>query len=95
MLTTSVPETICWHCGIALDAVTPQNSDDIEPHSGAVSLCMYCGAIAIFGDDLRLEPPTTQMLDNLKNNREFIADYMRFMWARQKVMLTVSLMQGG
>jgi hypothetical protein len=88
-----LPETICWHCDRALDGASGIDGDDMIPTQGAVSLCIYCGAVALFGPDLRLIPPTDQQLDDLGRDDEFKTQYVRFMWARQYVMLRDSLMR--
>jgi hypothetical protein len=89
---TRTPLTICWHCDRALDAATPID-DDAVPEPGAVSLCMYCGAVSYFEHDLRLRPPTHAELDELEQNDEFRRQYVRFAWARQRVMLQANLLR--
>ena len=56
---------------------------------------MYCGAVGVFSYDLRLEKPTKELLDELGDNNEFIKTYMKFIWARQYVMLKDNLMRRG
>lgn len=50
-------ESPCLKCGKLLDAAN--NRDGATPTPGALSLCVYCGNIAAFGDDLKLRaiPP--------------------------------------
>ena len=91
--TPKVPVTLCWHCDRPLDAATPPGLEDVMPTPGAVSLCLYCGAVAIFGFDLRLEPPTRELLDELQEDKEFMKTYMNFAWARQYVMIRENLMR--
>jgi hypothetical protein len=90
--TTRMPVTICWHCDRALDAATAVETTG-PPEPGAVSLCLYCGAVAFFGPDLVLRAPTTDELDELGKNGEFKMAWVTFMWARQYVMLRESLMR--
>lgn len=85
--TTRTPLTVCWHCDRPLDAATPIDAGDPVPDEGAVSLCLYCGAVGIFGDDMRLQPPTEAQLDELGDNADFRNRYVVFSWARQYVML--------
>lgn len=88
-----VPITICWHCDRPLDGAAPSD-DGPKPEPGAISLCMYCGAVAVFGDDLRLEPPSKDLLDKLTEDKEFRQTYVTFSWARQYLMIEHNLMRG-
>jgi hypothetical protein len=62
------------------------------PSKGDVTLCLYCGAIAIVDDNLALTPPTEEMLKELKESDEFRRQYVAFAWARQHVMLNSHLL---
>lgn len=86
------PVTICWHCDRPLDAAANMPGQDAEPHPGAVSLCMYCGAVAIFGPDLILYPPSREELEEMEKDGEFIESYMQFAWARQYLMIRQKLL---
>lgn len=50
-----VPETLCLECGKPLDAATDVYGDD-RPSPGDISLCVYCGNLSAYGDDLKLRP---------------------------------------
>jgi hypothetical protein len=91
--TTRTPVTICWHCDRPLDAATPVDGEIGAPESGAVSLCMYCGTVAMFGPDLVLRAPTEAEIDALAEDAEFMRTWARFMWARQYVLLRSNLMR--
>lgn len=93
MTDNRLPVTICWHCDRPLDAAESLDSELWRPEPGAVSLCMYCGAVAIFGPDMRLERPTGAQLDELARNAEFRHTWARFMWARQQLMLDHNLLR--
>lgn len=87
------PVTICWHCDRPLDAASGFGpTEGMEAHPGAVSLCLYCGAVAIFGPDLILLPPTKEQLDEMGEDHDFVTTYMQFAWARQYVMIQSKLM---
>lgn len=92
--TSRTPITLCWHCDRALDAATPVDDDDPVPTPGAISLCLYCGAVGIFGDELVLRPPTEAELDEMGQSTEFRMQYHKFIWVRQYAMLKESLMRG-
>lgn len=56
-LTTYVPESVCLGCGKPNDAAT-STTGKAKPKAGSVSVCFYCGHIAIFGDGMRLRELT-------------------------------------
>jgi hypothetical protein len=91
--TTRLPVTMCWHCDRPLDAASDIEDPPQQPHEGAISLCMYCGAVARFGEDLRLEPPDEALLEELQDNPEFRRNFTQFCWARQFVMIKSNLMR--
>lgn len=86
--------SICWHCDRMVDALTPTgDKPDITPDPGSVTLCLYCGAVAIVGEEMTLERPTKEDLDEIIKNDEFRMTYANFSWARQYVMIKGSLMR--
>jgi hypothetical protein len=90
---TRTPVTICWHCDRPLDAASGfGETEGQEPHPGSISLCLYCGAVAVFEDDLRMRPPWRMELDELEKDKDFMRTYMQFAWARQYVMIKSNLM---
>jgi hypothetical protein len=91
--TPRTPMTVCWHCDRPLDAATGIREKEAVPEEGAISLCMYCGAVAEFGPDLLLYPPTKELLDELEDNKDFMNMYIQFSWARQYVMIKTNLMR--
>jgi hypothetical protein len=66
---------------------------DREPCEGAISLCLYCGAVGVFGPDLMLRPPTEAELDEYSEMPEFRKEYTQFIWARQYLMIRENLMR--
>jgi hypothetical protein len=90
--TPRTPVTACWHCDRPLDAASAVEGF-AEPEEGAVSLCLYCGAIAMFGPDLILYPVTKEELDELAEDAAFRQTYVNFSWARQYVMIKDNLMR--
>lgn len=75
-----------------LDAATELEGEG-SPTPGAISMCMYCGAIAVFADDLKLRKATRLELDELRFDDDFGRQFYGFQWARQVVMLDSSLMR--
>jgi hypothetical protein len=63
------------------------------PEVGAISLCLYCGAVARFGFGLILYPLTKEDLEALSDDKDFMRTYMQFAWARQYVMINTNLMR--
>jgi hypothetical protein len=93
MTNYSAPLTICWHCDRPLDAATPPGTDQGPPGPGAISLCFYCGAVALFGEDLMLRPPTEEELDEYWKDGEFVKTYVQFAWVRQYIMIKQNLLR--
>lgn len=93
--TTRTPAALCWHCDRMLDGATGFGPTENErPGPGAVALCLYCGAVALFDADLELRPPTEGELERLGANKEELrVAFARFSWARQHVMIKESLMR--
>lgn len=89
---TRTPFTICWHCDQPLDAASELQPEGHRPTPGAISLCLYCGAVAVFGPELLLYPPTKEELEELAEDREFMQSYMSFAWARQYLMIQHKLL---
>jgi hypothetical protein len=56
-------------------------------------LCLYCGAVAFFGPELALRPPTKADLEDLEKDAEFRRTYLQFSWARQYAMLNQNLLR--
>lgn len=93
MTTSRTPITICWHCDRPLDAATELMDEGKTPTPGAVSLCLYCGAIGYFADDLALRAPTDDELTALREDADFRQQWAMFMWARNHVMLRENLLR--
>lgn len=55
-LETPMPESRYCECGKQLDAC----SGDNRPSPGDATLCIDCGSLNFFGDDLRLRKPTDE-----------------------------------
>ena len=90
-VTTRTPAELCWHCSRLLDAADPIH-DDTRTEPGMISICMYCGAIGVFGPDLILLKPTKELLDDLAEDHEFMNTFATFQWARQYLALKASLL---
>jgi hypothetical protein len=68
---TRVPENICVACGAPNDgAMAPQHN--AKPNAGDVSMCMYCGHLAIFRADLSVREATAAELAAIGNDQIII-----------------------
>lgn len=57
--TTFTPVVKCLRCGHKIDAATDVGHGAV-PTEGDVSVCLHCGALAIFSKDLTLREPTPE-----------------------------------
>lgn len=77
-----VPVSYCPECQTKLDHATSITKDMVD--SNDISLCIECGSVSIFDDDLRLRKPTKDE----KNDPEFpwakIAHAQALIWAENK-----------
>jgi hypothetical protein len=64
---TRIPEQRCWRCNYRIDA-TASAIGDPKPRAGGVSMCLACGAVAIFTKDQRLRKPTPSEEARLNNH---------------------------
>jgi hypothetical protein len=87
------PITVCWHCDRPLDAARNIPGQEATPEPGAISLCFYCGAVAVFEEGLALRAPTEEELDEMRQDNEFMSTYVSFAWHRQYVMIRENLMR--
>lgn len=72
MITKDLPDTKCFKCGWEMNAASSVGQDAV-PSSGDVSLCIECGAINIFADDMTLRAPTdTEALEVEENPQQMI-----------------------
>jgi len=51
MNTTRIPKQRCWNCGYEMDA-TSEAYGDRPPRPGDITLCISCGAAAVFDKEL-------------------------------------------
>lgn len=80
-MTTRLPETTCLGCGKSADAVSAPMDDDATPSPGDVTICIYCGYLMAFADDLSYRGLTEEEMDELD-----LFEISRIQRARKKVM---------
>lgn len=66
MKTTDVPAHLCPTCGDRNNAAS--NMEGYTPHAGAVSICINCGEITVFNEDLTQRIPTEEEMVDIKEN---------------------------
>lgn len=70
-MTTVLPYQSCLVCGHRMDRhaqLAEPDEEDAEPETGDVTLCIRCGYVMIYDDDLRFRHPTPA------ERAEFLAD---------------------
>jgi hypothetical protein len=70
------PKTFCPQCGRLLDGAMPTPDHTDAPHEGAVSLCAYCGGIAMYDENLMLRKMTEAEYREVMNSE--VGPMLRF-----------------
>lgn len=65
--TTGLPPSSCCECGMVMDAAMGAR----KPKPGDLSLCMYCGCLNAFGEDLALRRPIDEEVLAMAGCAEF------------------------
>lgn len=64
--TGHVPLATCLSCGTRLDGATGIQDPRNRPSGGMLSICMYCGGLAMYQDDLSLRALTDDEMAELQ-----------------------------
>lgn len=56
----------CLECGEVLDMATSVEGDNAIPTPGDVTVCIRCGTIAQFTEEMNLKPITSEMEEDFK-----------------------------
>ena len=56
--TTMTPASACLNCGAEHDRAS--GNDGASPAPGDWSICVECGGLSVFADDLTLRPPSAE-----------------------------------
>ena len=68
MTTVRRPSTACPYCSKENDAATPAGTDaEAVPGPGDVSVCFYCGGIAVFTETGLRKPTDAERADLLED----------------------------
>ncbi len=76
---TRMPECRCLNCGRKFNAAGGVNAED-APEPGNICLCIECGAVMLYGEDLTVRGMTREEMDDLSNDAEamqFLARQVR------------------
>lgn len=65
---TKMPKSVCCECGAKLDGAAGEG--DITPDPGDMSVCIYCGSLNVFSDNLTLRKPTVEEYVESTKNRK-------------------------
>jgi len=70
-----IPASSCLNCGKLLDAATGvlEYGFDATPDPGDLTVCIACGHLMAFGDDLQLRDLTAEEMKDAAGDRRIIA----------------------
>jgi hypothetical protein len=62
------PVSLCPHCGVPVDAATPEDimNEGRKPSPKDLSICFTCGGMCVYQDDLTLRALTDEELEKIK-----------------------------
>ncbi len=66
-------ESRCHKCESLLDTATGEKK---KPKSGDISICIYCGAIGVFKEDLKIRALTNEEQEHYMNDPAFISSIL-------------------
>jgi hypothetical protein len=74
-----LPETYCLECGYRMDAAgAADGKDDMLAQPGDISICMKCGAVQRFADDMTMRPNTPEEAEEITNDPELLNELARY-----------------
>jgi hypothetical protein len=62
----------CLNCRTLLDGATGVDTRN-RPSPGSVTVCIYCGHISVFANDLSLREPTGEEMREIAGNETILA----------------------
>lgn len=68
-----VPDTQCPHCLHKIDGATNIDDESLLPKPGDFTVCLYCAAVAIVGEDRQLRKMTKDEREEAAKNKQVIA----------------------
>lgn len=79
---TRTPVWNCPNCGYRIDSASGLSKD--QPDPGDVSVCMKCGEVFLFAEDLTGRKPTVQELIDIQQSPSW-HEILRVRWAIAKL----------
>jgi RNase P subunit RPR2 len=67
-----LPKSVCQNCGKPLDAAARPQADEPRPGPGDVTVCLGCGHIMVYADDMNLRHPTGEEMAEIAGDPEII-----------------------
>lgn len=65
-----MPACACLRCGYKFDSASSLENSTLSPSPGSLSVCLKCGAVAKYAEDLTVVPLTEQEADDLAADLE-------------------------
>jgi hypothetical protein len=65
MSPANIPTSLCPTCGYEMNAAS-SSEEDKQPYAGAISICLNCGQVLLFTDDLSQRLPTDEEMEDIK-----------------------------
>ena len=72
-MTTHMPPVRCLNCDRKLAAATYAGAGRPKPKAGDLSLCLYCGHLAVFGSDFLLRELNDAEIKEVAGDRRLLA----------------------
>jgi hypothetical protein len=76
-----MPKSRCLDCGKLITAASRLDDDRSTPDPGDVAVCIDCGHIQAYADDLTLRPLTDDEMVEIAGDREIIDTVKAIKWA--------------
>lgn len=73
MTVTRTPVSPCASCGQPLDTTEGVSDDIATPKPGDITVCLVCGHLAAFADDLTMRPLTREEQIEIAGNPDILA----------------------
>ena len=70
MNTQKTPLNKCPRCEVEVDQATHMEAEHATPTPGCFSICIMCGFVSVFADDLTLRRPGEEERQAIKGNVE-------------------------
>jgi hypothetical protein len=68
-----VPWSRCTGCGKRVDGATPIDDETATPDPGDVTVCIYCGHVMAYTDDLQLRDLTDAETRDIEADEKILA----------------------